>query len=90
MDKEIHTTTDLYEAAFLYALDSSYLSEIDRTGRIFAFVFSGNDLEKILKEFYSRKATVIAKDYSDAIRTLKDMIFAEFRRREQQVHPYDR
>ena len=68
-------TRDLSEAAFLYA-SGQKLSKLNNDGQRFWFVFDGKDhCEKLSDAYWRKEAVVNAKDMSDALRTLKDMIF---------------
>ena len=70
-------TKDLYLSAFLCAKGLT-LEQVERENNICWFVF-GNDqrIKKLIKEYWSGTSLCNAKDYADAIRTLKDRIFNE-------------
>lgn len=77
---ENYKTRDMFEAALIYAKHSDKFVELEPEGRDYLFVFSDKDVcEKLSKEYYSKKAEVNAKDYSDALRTIKDFIFSKKR-----------
>ncbi len=68
-------TKDLYEAAFLYA-SGIKLSGLESDGRQMLFVFIGDEVSKLSDSYWSKSGTIVAKDYADAIRSLKDRLFA--------------
>ncbi len=71
-----YSTKDLYEAATLYTLNITFLG-LERDGQICWFNFANDELcKKTADAFWSRKVKVDAKSYAEAIRTLKDRIFA--------------
>lgn len=68
-------TTDLYEASYLYAVGAEFL-RLEGEGQKW-FVFSKKEeCEELAKSFWGRKGVVNAKEFVDAIRTLKDLLFA--------------
>lgn len=70
-----YRTKDLPVAAFLYALAKKLISTENENGRIW-FVFEDKtSCEGLTDSFWRKEATINAKEYSDAIRTLKDLIF---------------
>lgn len=74
MNREHFETQSLYQAAFCLCIGLD-LVKIDRSGGAkVMLVFEGKDAEKKALAFYN-KATVVAQDYSDNFRSLKDMIF---------------
>lgn len=80
MDKTMEDATyqsrDLYESAFLY-LDC-VLSGIKREGSTVWFIFEEREkCSQLSQEYWSKEAVVKAKNYADAIRSLKDLIFAK-------------
>lgn len=69
-------TKDLHLAALFYAKAVPFVT-INRSGRLCWFVF--DDKEQCLKlqqEFFAKTVDVNAKAYADAVRTLKDLVFA--------------
>ena len=71
------TTKDLYLAGFLYAKGAKFRG-VKREGRICWFIFDDESYCKTLQsQFFSTTAEVNAREYADALRTLKDLIFAE-------------
>ena len=77
MVKKIDTfrTKDLAESAFLYASKVKLLKIDNENGRVW-FVFEDKShCEQLSDSFWSKEAVVNAKDYADAFRSLKDIIF---------------
>lgn len=71
-------TKDLYEAAFLFA-NGQKLIRVDRDSTICWFVF-GNDnftADQLRNLYWSGEGMVSGRSYADAIRTLKDRLFAQ-------------
>jgi len=77
MDTEYHTR-DLYEAAYLVAKGLK-LKRIERTSsspRCF-FVFDNpKECKATVIEFWNKKGSVDPKAYAEAIRNLKDRLYA--------------
>lgn len=70
-------TKDLYLSALLYAKGVK-LQKIDRQGRVCWFVFADKDLgQELQQKFIAKTVDVNAKEYTDALRTLKDLVFAD-------------
>lgn len=70
-------TKDLSLGALLYAAGVE-LVRVDRQGKLCWFVFSNRETcEKLQRQFFAKSAQVNAKEYADAIRTLKDLVFAQ-------------
>jgi hypothetical protein len=70
-----HHTKDLAEAAFLYA-SGRKLAELKKDSGKYWFVFDDRKTCQALVDSYWRKdASVNAKEYADAFRSLKDLIF---------------
>ncbi len=69
------TVKDLYLAGFIYASGVPFVGT-KREGRVCWFEFENRekcvDLQKM---FLSREGIVVGKDYSDALKTLKGVIF---------------
>jgi len=72
-----YKTRDLYEGAFLYAVGKKLL-RLDAEGNTKFFVFDNSDGQttNLVNSYWSRDAIVVAKEYSDAVRTLKDRLFS--------------
>lgn len=71
------STKDLYLAAALYSKGVKFLG-VDRDGRLCWFIFEDKVLcEEIQQKYFSKTLEVNAKEYSDSLRTLKDLVFAK-------------
>ena len=69
-------TKDLYEASLLYAHRQKLLG-LQKDGKYFWFIFENKSAcEKLSTAYWSGQVKINAKAYSDAIRTLKDRLFA--------------
>lgn len=69
-------TKDLYFASYLYAKGAKFI-RVERNGRQCYFIFEDNLLcEELQQGYFSRRGEVVGKDFSDAIRTLKDLLFS--------------
>jgi hypothetical protein len=76
MNKDVYLTKDLYEAAALYSLNKKFVGLKEDSG-FYWFQFEDKQgCEQIADGFWSKKINVNAKAYAEAIRTLKDRIFA--------------
>lgn len=80
MKKEIiiddYSTKDFIEAAFLYALNKKLIKTNNTDSKTIWFSFSNKpDCEKAISSYYRKEAMVNAKEFADAIRTIKDIIF---------------
>lgn len=72
-------STDLYESAFLYASGAKLL-RLEGQGSQKWFVFEQKEqCEGLINIYWSREATVVAKDFAEGIRSLKDLLFARGR-----------
>ena len=68
-------TKDLSEASLLYASGKKLQHPQHENGKVW-FVFEDKaSCEEIVHTYWRREAVINAKDYADAIRTLKDLIF---------------
>ena len=72
-----HFLTKAFQLAGLsYAKGAGFIG-VNRNGRLCWFVFENHQLcEKLQQQFFAKSVEVNAKDYADAIRTLKDLVFA--------------
>ena len=69
-------TKDLYEGSFLLA-EGMILDRLDKEGNFFWFVFTEQkSCEDLINAYWNGKATTNARTYANAIRNLKDRIFA--------------
>lgn len=76
--KNEYKTKDLYISASLYALNKKFIRvETDENSNIFWFIFDdAESCEEIANRFWQKKLKLDAKIFTDAIRTLKNMIFS--------------
>ena len=71
------STKDLYLAGVIYSKGIRFQG-IQREGKVCWFLFENKDLcEKVQQKFFAKSVDVNAKDFSDALRTLKDLIFVD-------------
>lgn len=76
MKEKIFSTKDLPLASLCYAKGERLL-EVKREGRVCWFIFENqNKCSELQKKYFSKSIEVNAKEYSDAIRTLKDLVFS--------------
>jgi hypothetical protein len=74
--KNQYSSKDLSIASLFYAKKIPFLG-IDRAGNVCWFNFEQKELcEKLQQQFYSKSIDVNAKDYSDAMRTLKNLLYS--------------
>lgn len=70
-------TKDLHLAALLYAKAVPFVT-VNRSGKLCWFVFENKKLcLQLQQEFFAKLVEVNAKDYADALRTLKDLVFMQ-------------
>lgn len=75
--RDEYKTRDLHEAAFLYAKDQKLL-RLEGGQREFWFIFdNADDCEVLANSYWANEAEVFAKNYVDALRTLKDRLFSK-------------
>jgi len=80
IDTEDYSTRDLSEASFLYA-SGIKLIRLNKDNDRFWFVFEDKNLcGQLTDSFWRKEASVNAKEYADALRTMKDLIFNQDRR----------
>ena len=73
--KKPYRTKDLFESAFLYA-SGKRLASVENDGKKCYFIFDNFISCKELADcFWRKEALVNAKEFADAFRTLKDIIF---------------
>lgn len=73
----LFVSKDVYLSALCYATGMK-LVKIERQGRVNYFLFADRKRgEKLQQDFFTKTAEVNAKDYSDALRTLKDLLFSQ-------------
>lgn len=69
-------TKDLHLAALLYAKAVPFVT-VNRSGKLCWFVFEDKNLcLQLQQEFFAKSVDVNAKEYADALRTLKDLVFS--------------
>lgn len=74
--KNSYPTKDLNEASFLYASGRKLIRlEEDSNGRYWFIFENGLICKKLIDSYWRREATVNAKEFADAFRSLKDRIF---------------
>jgi hypothetical protein len=72
-----YSVKDLYLASFLYAMEQE-LIEVKRVNGVCWFVFANRQsCEALASQYWACKAVSGIKQYVDAIRTLKDLIYAQ-------------
>ena len=76
-DTRHYITQDLSEATLLYSSQKKLIGlKEDDNSRNFWFIFSDKDAcQRLVTSFWQREATINARDFCDAMRTLKDLIF---------------
>jgi len=73
--ENLYRTKDLTEASFLYALGQKLLKLDSDNGRYW-FIFEDKiSCEELVNSFWRKEATINAKAFADAIRSLKDLVF---------------
>lgn len=76
MDTDVYQTRDLYESALLVAHNLKLLKLVKQDNHYW-FVFENKaKAEELSTQFWQREVKVNAKAYAEAIRSLKDRIFA--------------
>jgi len=71
-----YKTKDIYEASALVA-SKLRLVNLERGSGFYWFVFEDWDASRKISDlFWRNELKVLAKDYADATRTLKDRVFA--------------
>lgn len=72
-----YRTKDLNEASFLYASGQKLIKLEEDDNRRCWFIFD-NELtcQKLIDSYWRKEATVNAKEFADAFRSLKDRIFS--------------
>lgn len=76
-NSNIYRVKDLYLAAYIYC-EKVELINVQRESNVCWFLF--NDLpkcEELAMHYWTYKGQVVAKKYTDALRTLKDLIFSK-------------
>jgi hypothetical protein len=72
----VYLTKDLYEAAFLYANHLKFLG-LEKEIDFYWFIFEDKERAEVLSnKYWQKEALINAKDYAEAIRSLKDRLYA--------------
>ena len=71
-----YKTKDLYEASAIYASGKKLL-KLEEEGKFYWFIYKGNECGELANKYWSGELNLSAKVYADAIRTLKDRVFAQ-------------
>ena len=75
-----YRTKDLSEASFLYA-SGKKLTKLEQDNSKFWFLFDDKpSCEQLVEAYWQKDAIVNAKEFADAIRSLKDIIFSRARK----------
>lgn len=75
--KKHYETKDLYEGSFLLAYQQKLLG-LKKENKYYWFIFQNRiACEKLSSGYWAGTVQVNAKNYSDAIRTLKDRLFSQ-------------
>lgn len=71
------STKDLYLAGLIYSKGVRFQG-IRREGKTCWFLFEDKDLcERLQQQFFAKTVETNAKNYADALRTLKNLVFAD-------------
>lgn len=70
-----YVTKDIGEASAILASGIKLL-RLEQDGQFFWFIFQGKDTIKTADKYWSGDLAVIAKNYNDSYKTLRDRIFA--------------
>lgn len=78
MTKEhMFITKDLNVAAFLYASNAKLASaKKDKTHTTFFSFVDKDACEELVRKYWAKEGQIDAKNFADALRSLKDMLFA--------------
>lgn len=75
-ENNVYLTKDLYEGAFLYANHLKFLG-LEKEEDFYWFIFGDKEsAEALSNQYWQKEAQVNAKDYAEAIRSLKDRLYA--------------
>jgi hypothetical protein len=77
--KKYYRTSDLSEASFLYAYRKKLIRLDNDSGRIWFIFDDVGSCQELADSFWRKEASINAKEFADAIRSLKDMIFSRTR-----------
>lgn len=72
----IFKTTDLFEAAYLYASRQKFLGLESQDNRRYWFLFANApECERLINSYWEREAVMCIRDYVDALKAMKDKVF---------------
>ena len=75
--ESIYRTKDLNEASYLYAAGQKLIRLEEDTNKRCWFIFDNEIVcQGLIDSYWRKEATVNAKEFADAIRSLKDRIFS--------------
>ena len=75
-----YRTKDLAESSFLYASGQKLIT-VEKEDRVIWFIFEDKEsCTKLCDAYWAKDAIVNAKEFADAIRSLKDIIFSRARK----------
>jgi len=74
--KKEYLTKDLGEAAALLTAGINLL-RLQKESKFYWFVFDSTNSHEISNNYWSGQLKVVAKQYSDSLRSLKDRLFAQ-------------
>ncbi len=73
--EEHYETTDLWISAFLLSSGGKLIDSYRQNGRI-VFIFEDRERnEKLVQEYLAKRAKVVAKDFVDAFRGIKSLLY---------------
>lgn len=75
METQIYRTKDLPIAALLYSSDKKLVGIRREDGIVFFLFGDPASCNQLAEHFWQKRATVDAKSFSDALRSLKALIF---------------
>jgi len=73
-DKDIYTTSDTSTAAYLHLVGVELLSVQMKNGQGVFLFKNNNNVEHLVGEFKSRRATVVARFYYESYRAMVSML----------------
>ena len=75
MSEENYSTSDLWVTSFLLCKKAELLSNYQENGRVVYVFQDKGECENLEQEFLVGKATVVAKEFVDAFRAVKSLIY---------------
>ena len=73
--ENIYRTKDLYESSYLYACHKKLLQLDRENGRCWFIFQDKQSCQSLIDSYWRREAKIDAKEFIDALRSLKDRIF---------------